>query len=129
MEIKITHMINDADNMPMLSGSVMELGDNAGSITWENSKRYAKENPFNFTDDQIEELRGYFKDFGAWTEKEIDSWTREEVEGLIAQDIASSIREIEGFESFEEYIEESEKGNTRGNIFKCEKGEFYFQAM
>lgn len=38
MELDITHMITDADDMPMLSGSRAELGQDAGSITWNNSK-------------------------------------------------------------------------------------------
>ncbi len=42
MEIDITHMMEDSDDMPMLSGSVCELGDNAGRMTWNNSVKYAK---------------------------------------------------------------------------------------
>lgn len=36
MEINITHMVDGADDMPLLSGSQAELGKDAGKITWAN---------------------------------------------------------------------------------------------
>jgi hypothetical protein len=47
MEIDVTHMIAGKDDMPILSGSVMELGDDAGTITWNNSKAYGAERPLS----------------------------------------------------------------------------------
>lgn len=38
MEIDVTHMVDDADNMIELSGSRMEHGQDASRITWNNSK-------------------------------------------------------------------------------------------
>ena len=70
LELDITHMVEkDGDEMPLLSGSVAELGPNAGILTWENSKRYAEAHPLLNTPEQIEEAKDYFKGFGAGLER------------------------------------------------------------
>jgi hypothetical protein len=47
-------MVEDCDEMPMLSGSRMELGDNAGALTWNNSKQYGATKPLLKTDNERE---------------------------------------------------------------------------
>ena len=72
LELDITHMVEkDGDEMPLLSGSVAELGPNAGILTWGSSKRYAEAHPLLTTPEQIQEAKDYFKEFGAWSEEEV----------------------------------------------------------
>ena len=61
MELDVTHMVEAADEMIELSGSRMEHGENAGTITWNNSKEYGREHPLLTTDDQRDEARDYFR--------------------------------------------------------------------
>jgi len=77
MEIDVTHMVESADNMPMLSGSCAELGNDAGQITWNNSKAYGAEHPLLTTDAMRDAARDHFREYGAWTRKEIEAWSEE----------------------------------------------------
>ena len=88
MELKITHMMKDADDMYLLSGSVAELGDRAGALTWENSQRYANGAPL-LKPTQIEAARDYFRGYGAWSDEEIAAWSVEDVQALVTQETAS----------------------------------------
>lgn len=124
MELKITHMMNDADNMCLLSGSEAELGDSAGALTWENSQRYAKGAPL-LKPTQVEEARDYFRRYGAWSDEEVVAWSVEEVQALVTQETASEIREYLTYDSFEEYQTDSEQGQASGRIFQDAKGEWY----
>ena len=125
MELDITHMMNDADDMPMLSGSAAELGSNAGKITWSNSKQYAEQHLLLTDDDMRDEARRYFKGFGAWSKEEIAAWSDLELNALMVQYIAGDIREMEMFETEEEYLKASEEGTVSGNLFKASDGRWY----
>lgn len=119
MEIEITKMVEDSNTMPTLSGSAMELGDNAGAITWNNCLSYAKEHPI-LKIEQIQNAKNYFKSFGAWSKEEIEKWSELEVQALTIQFIAGNIRELEKFETFEDYLKASNDGQVSGDIFKHE---------
>lgn len=125
MEIDITHMIDDSDRMHMLSGSVCELGNNAGEITWNNSKDYAAKNILLKTPKEIEQAKKWFREFGAWEQSEITAWDDNEVNALLVQYIAGDIREMISFETYEDYQAESEAGTASGRIFKS-GNKFYF---
>jgi uncharacterized protein with WD repeat len=131
MELDITHMIKDRDNMIELSGSAMEHGENAGRITWNNSLEYAKERPL-LKPDQIEHARDYFKEYGAWTEEEIKAWTIEEIQALAVQEVAARIREIMhvgtdslGRLNWSKVRAEDTKGRISGGVYPC-GGRHYF---
>lgn len=125
LEIKIDHLINNPIT-PYLSGSVAELGDYAGNITWNNCKREAQLKPLLTTAEQIAEAKQYFKEFGAW--EDLDTWPDSEINALTLQWIASVIREFESFDTFEEYEAAEMEGTVSGGIFKhSETNEFYFQ--
>lgn len=127
MELDITHMIIGDDDMGLLSGSVFELGDNAGKITWSNSMQYATEHPLVSTPEDIEEVRDYFKQFGAWDDEERASWTPQEVQALLIQFIAGDIREMEDCEDYEAYLKEAQECTCSGNIYK--DGEKWFYSL
>lgn len=117
-------MINDSDTMPTLSGSINELGSNAASYTWNNSKDYAANNPLLKTKDEISYARKYLLSLGAsWTEEELSPEI--EVQALITQLIAGDIREYLNYESYEEYEQASHNGQVSGLIFKNDDQYFY----
>ncbi len=126
MEIDITHMIEDADTMPCLAGSVAELGSNAGPYTWSNSKDYAKKNTLLSTDAELEEARQYFKEVGFSESDEMEQWSTEEINALLIQFIASNIRKMNSYDTEEEYQEAAKDGRCHSNIFKGDNGRWYF---
>jgi hypothetical protein len=125
IELDVTHMVDDADDMPMLSGSIAELGDDAGRIAWRNSCEYAAKRPL-ITPDQYDDARDYFREFGAWTREEIDAWTPEEIQGLVVQEVAARIRDMEHYDSYEEYEVAAQAGRCSGAVYRGDDGRFYF---
>jgi len=125
MELDVTHMIEDADDMPILSGSMAELGSNAATITWNNSKAYAETHRLLTDDDMRDKARAYFKGFGAWSAEEIAAWSDLELDALVTQEVAANIREMERFESDEDYLAAAEQGTVSGSLYKGDDGRWY----
>ena len=115
MELKVTHMMTD--NMGLLSASCAELGDNAGQITWQNSLSYGREFPLLTTDEEVSAARDYFREFGAWSDEEIDAWTVDEVNAITCQEVAQSIREWEGYDSYSDYEKAQRDGQAQSNLY------------
>lgn len=126
MEIDVTHMIDDADDMPMLSGSVAELGVAAGSMTWKNSVAYGQQRPLLTNDDERNAARHHFRSYGAWTQAQIDAWSEDELQGITCQDVAAAIREREGFDTDEEYQAAVECGRVSGRLYRGDDGRWFF---
>lgn len=128
IEIDITHMVEPEDanqiDVSLLSGSQADLGSNAAEITWFNSRQLAAQKPL-LSADQIEGAKKYFKGFGAWDDEEIAAWTDLEVQALVVQYIAGDIREMQGYDTFEEYEKDAIEGRVSSNIFKS-GDKFYF---
>lgn len=123
MEIDITHLVEEHD-CSLLSGSVAELGTNAAKLTWDNCLNEVNFKPLLKTPENIAEARAYFKEFGAWDD--LDSCPDSEIEALTIQYIAGTIREMESYDTFEEYEQAEIAGEATSGIFKHE-GKFYFQ--
>jgi len=123
MELDVTHMVEDVDDMPMLSGSRAELGNDAGRITWNNSVSYGKDRPLLTSDDMRDAARAHFREYGAWTQEEIDAWSEAELQGIMCQDVAAAIREMESFDTYEEY-EASDQVSSR--LCRGDDGRWYF---
>jgi hypothetical protein len=126
MELDVTHMVKDCDDMPNLSGSVAELGQDASKITWRNSIEYAKANPLLATEDARDEARAWLKDFGAWEAEEIAGWSDTELNALVVQFIAGDIREMEHYDSEDEFREACESGRASGRLYRGDNGRWYF---
>lgn len=126
MEIDVTRMVEDADEMPMLSGSIAELGQNAGQFTWSNSVEYGKDQPLLKTDDARDAARAHFAEYGAWSREEIAAWSDEELQGITCQDVAAAIREMEIADTYEEYVALCERGTCSGRLYKGDNGRWYF---
>ena len=125
MELDITHMVDDCDDMPTLSGSQAELGPDAGKITWNNSLAYAAKHLLLTDEAMRENARRYFKGFGAWSADEMAAWSDAYLNALVTQEIASRIREMEHFDSDEEYQKAAEQGQVSGMIYKGDNGRWY----
>lgn len=126
MEIDVTHMVEDKDEMIELSGSRMEHGQDAGRITWNNSKAYGKEHPLLATDAERDEARDYFREFGAWSDEEIAAWSEEELQAIVCQDIAGAIRELEAAEDYADYEHLCAQGTLSGRVYRGNNGRWYF---
>lgn len=125
IELDITSMVDDADGMRLLSGSIAELGEGAGRLTWRNSCEYAARNPL-LTPDQYDDARDYFREFGAWDDDEIDAWTPDEVQGMVVQEVAARIREMEHYGTYEEYEKAANAGRCSGAVYRGDDGRYYF---
>jgi len=127
MEINVTHMVEESDNMIELSASVMELGRDAGKITWGNSVTYGKEHPLLKTEEERDTAREHFRAYGAWSEEEIAAWSEQELQGLMCQEVAAAIREMDdNSENYEEYQKLCEKGTCSGRLYKGDDNHWYF---
>ena len=92
MDIDVTDFLASTD-CDMLSGSVAELGPNAGQITWTNSIEASKGfNPLP-DGDALQEFREWLKPWGAWDDAEIAAMSDEHLRALCVQWIASDWRE------------------------------------
>jgi hypothetical protein len=123
MEIDVTHMVDDDDEMPMLSGSQMELGRDAGKITWTNSLKYGQERPLLKTDDERDAARAHFSEYGAWSDEEIDAWSEEELQAMVCQEAANAIRERERYDSDEEFL--ADEDHNSGRLYRGDDGRWY----
>ena len=130
MEIDVTHMVNERQEMCLLSGSQAEWGGDAAKFTWDNSQRYAELHPLIDTDEKHAAAVEYFEGFGAWDD--LDKWPREEINALATQHVAGSLREYELYADDEgdldwDEIEKSQQGGRiNSDIFRGDDGKFYF---
>lgn len=77
----------------LLSGSVFELGDNAGSVTWNNCIRAAALCVAEFRGCDYDALRDHFAAYGAWDDSEIENWSDAELRAMAIQEIAADYRD------------------------------------
>jgi hypothetical protein len=126
MEIDVTHMVEDEDQMPMLSGSIAELGKDAGPRTWKNSVAYGAEHPLLKTDDERDAARHHFRGYGAWSREQIDAWSEDELQGIVCQDVAAAIREREAYDSDEEFEAACESGRASGRLYRSGNRWFFY---
>lgn len=125
MEINITHLI-DAD-LSQYSGSIAELGHDAGRYTWENCLVYSKQHPLLGNEASIKLAKRYLATFGAsW---DLDNMLPSEVEALVFQLIAGDIREYQSFDSYEEFQKASEDGQVSGHIYKSDISESFYYYL
>jgi len=92
MDIDVTDFLASTD-CSLLSGSVTELGPNAGRITWANSINATKKfNPLPDAD-ALQEFRDWLKPWGGWSDDEIVAMSDEHLRALCVQWIAGDWRE------------------------------------
>lgn len=118
MKIDITALMQDDFEPMMFSASVAEFGDRAGVLTWENALQESKSRLL-FQEADLNEVKDYFKGFGAWSDSEIAGWSMQEANALLLQFIAGDIREIQDL-GLEYYIE------NKGLIGQGADGRWWF---
>ena len=123
MEINITEFYNMADPANY-SASCAELGDNAGTITW----NAAMNADFNLLDspDKLQAMRTWALSSGGWNEEEIVAWSDSELNALFIQLISGDIRE-KGDDTWAEYQAQSEAGQVSTCLFEGINGGIYYQ--
>lgn len=124
MEFDVSFLLNE--DCGLLSGSIAELGQDAGRITWQNCLELAINHPLA-TEDNREELESYFRDYGAWTADEIAAWSLQELSALCIQEAASNFREFEDYceGDWDKYREESESGSVSGQMWPDGTGKVF----
>lgn len=73
------------------SNSVANLGQNAGVLTWQASRRAAS--ALTLTEGQKEAFRDWVRSSGGWDDEETAAWADAELTALCVQWIAGDIRE------------------------------------
>ncbi len=133
MEIDITEFVRSAETHS-LSGSVAELGKDAGKITWANACEEATSTQFIDAGARAA-FEAWAGDFGAWSKDEIAAWSLEECNALLIQYIAGDLNTLESLcysdsdefgIDWEEAERLSQHGTIGGNIFKGVDGRVYF---
>lgn len=124
MELDVSFLLDE--DCSLLSGSVAELGENAGTITWNNCLSLARKHPI-IGEELAEEFRDYIADYGAWEKDEIDSRTLLELSAFAIQEAASDYRSFEDYcgSDWETYQEESEAGSIRGALWLDKSGKLF----
>ena len=130
MNINITSFFESADAFEF-SASVMERGKNAGPETWQNAKDEGERSPLLTTPEEIEALRSYVKEFGAWSDDEIAAWSAVECNALFIQLVSGDMREAgldnePSDEDWRAYEERAERGNCSGSIYRGDDGAIYY---
>ena len=126
MELVITKFFNEA-TPSCYSASRMELGDDAGAITWANAVDASDDYNLLDTDEKREAARAHFASYGAWTEEEITAWSDAELNAITLQDISAAIRDYMGDAwDWAEYEKQAEAGQVSGALSRGDTGEIYF---
>ncbi len=92
--------------------------------TWANAKREAGENPLLKTDEELDAMRQWTEETGAWDKAERDAMSGQELNALFIQLVSGDMREagmdecdIEDFD-WNEYQEKAQEGRISGNIYR-----------
>jgi len=128
MEIDVTDFLASTD-CSMLSGSVAELGTDAGRITWQNSINTVKEfNPLP-DDAALQEFRDWLRPWGGWDDAEIAAMSDEHLRALCVQWIASDWRECfldAGPCDWSDYETRASEGQCPGSFFRDDAGRIFW---
>jgi hypothetical protein len=128
-EIDVSFLLTE--DAGQFSASRMELGEDAGRITWRNALNSA--DLISLTPEEILEAKDHIREYGAWSDEEIDSWTDEETKALIVQFAAGDYREAESccwsdelhdIDWDGEYQRQAQEGSISGNLYMSD-GKLY----
>ena len=123
MEMNVTTVVNGIRPMNY-SASIMEIGQDAGTITWSNA-----------IDDSDHLIQDYdraatiehFADYGAWSNDELNASDDTELKAMLLQEIAAEMREhdITAFWDKEQWGEYMNSDNA-GRLFMGDDEQIYF---
>lgn len=140
LELDITEFFKTEDSYNF-SASAFEMGQDAGKITWNNSKNEAKnylhwlkEKTYN-GESARDCIIEYFSGMGFSESDEMQSWSDSEIIALLIQDISANIREA-GLDldhwseiDWQAYEKGVEKGQYSGNIFYVPETEKFYYSI
>lgn len=125
MEIDITDFVTYNETWAF-SGSIMTHGPNASRQTWNAAKEEASRAPLLKTESELDAMRAWMKDTGAWDKAEREAMSVQELNALFIQLVSGDMREsgmddcdIEDFD-WSEYYERASDGQISGNISRCD---------
>lgn len=122
MEINITHLTNGETPWRDYSASAMELGQDAGKITWGHAMEDAPGFAL-FPESDCDELREQFQRFGAWTEEELKEMDYTQLQALLLQFLSGDIREVPSKnEPFSPEWWKEYEGLAEDGLFSCMLG-------
>jgi hypothetical protein len=130
-EIDVTDFLS-GHRLKYFSGSIVELGNDAGKQTWEECNDKAEEWKPLDSDEKRETFRAFVESSGGWTEEEIAAWSDAELNALCIQWIAGDAREcgIEGEDlsaiNWERVRQDQENGRVSGSLFRGDDGRVYW---
>lgn len=124
-ELNITRFFNEACPMDY-SASQMELGGDAGRITWQAACDDSANYMFLDTDEKREAFRVFVKGFGAWSGEEVAAWSDTELNALCIQFVAGDIREAGLDVESPDWQAYEANDAVAGRLFKGTDGEIYF---
>ena len=128
MEINITEFFNDAEPSHY-AASCMELGDDAGAITWQNALEAADDFMLIDDDEKREALREHIRAFGAWEDDEIANGDHAELNALFIQMVSGDIREtgvdVDSWD-WGAYEQASRNGQIGSTLFPDDDGNVYY---
>jgi hypothetical protein len=132
MEIDITKFFASAEPAKY-SGSVAELGNNAGRITWNNALAEADNAALLKTESELQAMRDWAMNAGAWTDDQIAAWSPTQLNALFLQLISGDIRELRALATddhgeidWTRADELSNKGTIGGNLYAGDNGNVYY---
>lgn len=130
-EIDITDFVTNTDTWKF-SGSIATHGPNAEPNTWNNAVREATESPLLKTEEELDALRQWAKETGAWDDEHIAAWSPEECNALFIQLVSGDMREA-GMDNYdvdefdwEDYQQRAEEGQISGNVYRSSDRIFYY---
>jgi hypothetical protein len=128
MEINVTEYVEDID-CEQFSSSIAESGlENIGRITWRNACHHVACEGLVAPDKESAqgELRAWLADFGAWSRAEIADMSDRETNALLLQFVAGAVRELERYDSYDEYLAACENGQVGHELYRGDDGQWYF---
>ena len=121
MEIDITAFFENADPFEFSHSRA-----NAGPQTWANAKEEAQRSPLLTTPEQLDALRSYVREFGAWSEEEIAAWGPIECNALFIQLISGDMREGNLDREEPDWDAYEADDSLTHNIFKAGNDKIYY---
>jgi hypothetical protein len=126
LEIDVTRYLGDDHDLMDYSSSVAESGQNAAKFTWENALAEANDHPLVTKDEELEYVRRWLLDWGAWDQKEVDAMSDKEVNALLLQFVSGDLREMEMFETPEAYEAAQREGSVSAALGPGDGGRWYY---
>lgn len=120
MELDITDLLARGFEPNKYCASVAMLGNDAGRITWNAAKDDAPAAGLLDTEEKRAAFRDHAREYGAWSDQEIDAWTDTEMTALLLQIIGAEFWESglnPDAPDWHEYERQAEAGIVSGSLY------------